>query len=302
MTRPSATLIGAFILGALALVAAGVLFFGGNALRNKHFAIVSFFDASVAGLRVGAPVTFRGVPVGEVKSIGVRINPRTGQSIIQVNMELVPHAVTVYGAPLPRDEALVASLVHDGLTAKLVMQSFVTGMLSVELAFRPGEQVSRFGDATLPEVPTAPGDLEALTRQLKSVDFAAVLDSLQRTLAAAEPALNQLPRVLTSAERTLGTVDREVRASSASLQQTLAAARALATTLDREGASTLGAMRQTLEKADATLDGTQALVDPNGHTAMQVERAVDDLAATSARLRNLAERVDRDPSVLVRGR
>jgi hypothetical protein len=29
---------------------------------------------------------------------------------------------------------------------------------------------------------------------------------------------------------------------------------------------------------------------------------VDDLAATSARLRNFAERVDRDPAVLVRGR
>jgi paraquat-inducible protein B len=33
-----------------------------------------------------------------------------------------------------------------------------------------------------------------------------------------------------------------------------------------------------------------------------VQRTLDDLAATSARLRNLAERVDRDPSVLVRGR
>ncbi|HEX5864077.1 MAG TPA: MlaD family protein [Casimicrobiaceae bacterium] len=324
MNAPRATLIGTFILGALALLVAGVLFFGGNALRNEHVKIVSFFDASVSGLRVGAPVTFRGVPIGEVKSIGVRVNPRTGQSIIQVNMELVPHALSVYGAPLPRDEAFVPSLVHDGLTAQLMMQSFVTGLLSVELAFRPGEQVLRFGDATLPEVPSVPGHFEALAKQLETIDIAAVLDSLQRTLAAAQPALHQLPRVLTSLERTLGTIDREVGASSASLQQTLdtvrtlatnevgassaslqqtlGAARTLATNLDREGASTLAAMRQTLAKADATLDGAHALVDPHGHTAMQVQRAVDDLAATSARLRNLAERVDRDPSVLVRGR
>jgi paraquat-inducible protein B len=309
MNAPRATLIGTFILGALALLVAGVLFFGGSALRNKHFTIVSFFDASVAGLRVGAPVTFRGVPIGEVKSIGVRVNPRTGQSIIQVNMELVPHALSVYGAPLPRDEALVPSLVHDGLTAQLVMQSFVTGLLSVELAFRPGEQVLRFGDATLPEVPSVPGHFEALAKQLETIDIAAVLDSLQRTLAAAQPALHQLPRVLTSFERTLGTIDREVGASSASLQQTLGAARTLATDLDRNSASTLAALRETLAKADgtlgkadATLDGLNELVDPRGHTAMQVQRAVDDLAATSARLRNLAERVDRDPSVLVRGR
>jgi len=309
MNAPRATLIGTFVLGALALLVAGVLFFGGSALRNKHVTIVSFFDASVAGLRAGAPVTFRGVPIGEVKSIGVRVNPRTGQSIIQVNMELVPHALSVHGAPLPLDEELVPSLVHDGLTAQLMMQSFVTGLLSVELAFRPGEQVLRFGDATLPEVPSVPGNFEALAKQLQTIDFAAVLDTLQRTLAAAQPALHQLPRVLTSLERTLGTIDREVGASSASLQQTLGAARTLATNLDREGAGTLAAMRQTLAKADttlakadATLDGAHALVDPHGHTAMQVQRAVDDLAATSARLRNLAERVDRDPSVLVRGR
>jgi paraquat-inducible protein B len=302
MKRPNATLIGAFVLGAFALVVAGVLFFGGGALREKRITIVSFFDASVAGLRVGAPVTFRGVPVGEVKSMGVRVNSRTGHSIIQVNMELVPQMLTVYGTRMPSDEALVPALVKDGLTAKLVTQSFVTGMLSVELAFRPGAQVLRLGDARLPEVPTVPGDLEELTKQLQAVDIVGALHSLQRTLDTAQPALAEMPRVLSSFERTLDTTRGEVRASSASLQQTLAAIRTLATDLDQESSTTLAALRVTLGKADATLDGAHALVDPRGKTAIQVRRAVDDLAATSARLRNLAERVDRDPSVLIRGR
>lgn len=311
MTRPSPTLVGAFVLAALALVVAGVLFFGSGAFRERRIAAVSFFDTSVAGLRVGAPVTIRGVPLGEVKSIGVRLNPRTGRSIIQVNMELLPGMVTVYGAHPPGDEALVSSLVQDGLTAQLVTQSFVTGLLSVELAFRPGAEVSRFGDVTLPEVPTVPGDLEALAKQLQMVDIAAAVGSLQRTLASVDElardpglrrALGQLPQMLSALERTLDTMEREVTGSSASLQETLSAIRTLATTLDRDGASTLAAVRESLGKADATLDAAHALVDPRGRTAIQVQRAVDDLAVTSARLRNLAERVDRDPSVLVRGR
>jgi paraquat-inducible protein B len=302
MTRPSATLIGTFVLGALALLVAGVLFFGGGMLREQRFTVVSFFDASVQGLRVGAPVTFRGVPVGEVKAMGVRVNPRTGQSIIQVNMELVPGMVTLYDQPRPDSETLVASLVNEGLTAQLVKQSFVTGLLSVELSFRPGAEVSRLGDTSLLEVPTVPGDLEALTKQLQSVDIAAALNQLQRTLVAAEPALAQLPRVLSSLERTLDTTEREVGASSASLQQTLAAVRTLATTLERDGAISLAALRETLERADATLDAAHTLVDPRGHNAIQLQRTLDDFAAASARLRNLAERVDRDPSVLVRGR
>jgi len=184
-------------------------------------------------------------------------------------------------------------------------------MLSVELAFRPGAEVSRFGESGLAEIPTVPGELEALRKQLQTVDVAAAVESLQRTLASVDAvmrnpglhhALDRLPATLASLERTLNTVDREVGASSAAARETLAAVRTLATTLDGEGASTLAALRQTLEKADATLDGVHELVDPHGHTAMQVQRTLDDLAVTAARVRNLAERVDRDPSVLVRGR
>jgi paraquat-inducible protein B len=79
--------------------------------------------------------------------------------------------------------------------------------------------------------------------------------------------------------------------------------------VERDTTSTSAALRATLANADATLANadavladTHALVDPHGHTAMQAQRAVEDIAATAARLRNLAERVDRDPSVLVRGR
>ena len=320
MNRPSATLIGTFVLGALGLVVAGVLFFGGGMLREERYTVVSFFDASVQGLRVGAPVTFRGVPVGEVKSMGVRVNPHTGQTIIQVNMELVPDMVTIYGQARPDSRTLVASLVAEGLTAQLVKQSFVTGLLNVEFSFRPGAEVSRLGDASLPEVPTVPGDLEALAKQLQAVDIAALVQSLHATLQAAEPALRNLPAVLSAAERTLGTmdrevvatsasvqrtlgtVDREVTATSAGVQQTLASVRALAKAVETDSGITLAALRETLERADATLEAAHALVDPHGHNAIQVQRTLDDLAVATARLRNLAERVDRDPSVLVRGR
>ena len=310
MRRPSPLAIGTFVFGAMALAVAALVFFGGGVLREKRMAVVSFFDGSVAGLRVGAPVTFRGVSVGEVKALGVRINPHTGRSIIQVDMQLVPDRVTVYGTQ-PRQEVLLGALVRDGLTAQLVNQSLVTGMLSVELAFRPGAKVSRFGDTALPEIPTVPGELEALRKQLQTVDVAAAIESLQRTLDSVDrlmrnpglgKALDRLPATLAAVERTLGSVEREAGASAAELRKTLASVRTLAASVERETADTSAALRATLANADMVLDDAHALVDPRGHTAIQARRAVDDLAATAARLRNLSERVDRDPSVLVRGR
>ena len=61
-------------------------------------------------------------------------------------------------------------------------------------------------------------------------------------------------------------------------------------------------MRGTLNRADGSLDNSRLLLDPQGPMVSQLQQTVDDLAATAARLRNVAERVDRDPSVLVRGR
>jgi paraquat-inducible protein B len=324
MTKPSATLIGVFVLGAIALIIAGVLFFGSGKFAEERIPLVSFFHGSVAGLRVGAPVTFRGVRVGEVKSVGIRFNPDTGASIIQVNMELIPGTVTVYGAPpTARDEDMVPALVQRGLAAQLVVESFLTKLLYVDLDFRPGAQALRSGEATtVPEVPTVPSDLEAITKKLEQVDIAAFLAAFERTLASVDGILNspevrqtikELPRVAADLRHTLNTIDREVisvsgtgrgaiASTAADLQRTLASVRRLAENLDRETASTLTAARGTLKSATATFDGTSVLVDPHGRTVIQVQRAVDDLAAAAARLRNFAERVDRDPGVLVRGR
>lgn len=323
MSKPSATLVGVFVLAAIALTVAGVLFFGSGRFLEKRIPFVSFFPGSVAGLQVGAAVTFRGVRVGQVTSIGIRINPDTS-SITQVNMELLPGTAAFYGAPIPHDENnLVPALVQQGLTAQLVLQSFLTRLLYVDLDFRPGVLASRLGVGTaVPEVPTVPSDMEAITKKLEAIDIPAALAAVERALASVSGILDspelkqtikQLPGLVNALRHTLNTVDREVAglsgtgreaiaSSAADLRKTLAAVQRLAANLDREAASTLGAARGTFERADTALDGANVLLDPRGRTVVQVQRAVDDLAAAAARLRNLAERVDRDPGVVIRGR
>ena len=321
MKRPSATLIGIFVLGAFALITAAILFFGGGAVFKQRFTAVSYFPGTVAGLQIGAPVTFRGVRVGQVKSIGIRIDPDPTHSIVQVNMELVPEAVQRHGNSGTQEE--LPALVERGLTAQLVLQSLVTGMLQVELDFRPGVKALRLGETLdLPEIPTVPSPFQALTDQLQTLDIATAVAALQRTLASMDalltsPALKQtidgLPALLVDLRQTVKTVDREVHSFSAtgqrsisetaaSLQSTLASVKKLADNLDREAASTLTVARGTLQNADTAVDGIKVLVDPRGQTVTDLQDALGDLAATAGRLRDLSERVDRDPSVLIRGR
>lgn len=324
MKRPSPTAIGAFVLGALALIATAIMFFGGGALWSQRLKAVSYFDSSVNGLQVGAPVTFRGVRVGSVSDIGVHVNPETYSFIIRVAMEVHPDTVATFGTQLPEDgDALVTTLVERGLTAKLVMQSFVTGQLMVELDFREGGRrtdVDRRSE--LEEIPTVPTDLQAITEQLQNVKLDKTIESFQQTLDALTKVLNtpelqqtitELPALVVQLRQTLAAVETEVAAisgsaqdgigqSTRSLTETLASVRQLSETLDKEVAETGAATRVTMDKANRTIDNANQMLDPNSRTAVQMQRAIDDLAATAARLRNLSERVDRDPSVLIRGR
>jgi paraquat-inducible protein B len=313
--RANATIIGAFVLGAIVLLVAGILFFGSGTLLQKRIPIVSFFHGSVAGLQVGAPVTFRGVPVGEVKAIGIRIDPTTRALIIQVDMRVWPDKVAVYGPRTP-DDKLIPALVAQGVAAQLARQSFVTGLLNVDLDFRPGVPAFRFGGENgVAEVPTIQSEYDALTKKLEDVDIEGAIRSVQRTLGNLDAvlttpelkqAIKDLPGAVTSIRHAAQTIDREVTqlsrsgrddiaSSTAALRQTLASVQSLATDLDRETASTLG-------RANTAIDATNAVLDPNGRTMIQAQRAIDDIAATAARLRNFVDRVDRDPSILIRGR
>jgi paraquat-inducible protein B len=67
--RANPTLIGAFVVGALALAVAGALILGGRHWFARPQPYVMFFDGSVAGLAVGSPVQYRGVPLGSVTDI-----------------------------------------------------------------------------------------------------------------------------------------------------------------------------------------------------------------------------------------
>ena len=109
--------------------------------------------------------------------------------------------------------------------------------------------------------------------------------------------IDELPRMVVAFRQTLSTIDREVTSLSgtgrtaivsttADLHRTLAAVEKLAGNLDQETASTLAEARGTLADARGTfksagtaLEGANIVLDPRGRSMIQIQRAVDDLAA-----------------------
>jgi paraquat-inducible protein B len=191
--------------------------------------VVLNFAQSVRGLSVGAPVDLRGLPVGYVRSVGVTYDRKSGDFVAPVVVDIYPARL---GPALPQAEtqplrmARLANLVARGLRAQLRSGNLLTGQVYVALDFFPEAKPVAF-DPTVqpPELPTVPGDLEELQRQLQSiaakldkVPFATLGQDAHQTMTGLEASLKRLNDTLQQADHE---VLPEIRDSLRQLQRTL---------------------------------------------------------------------------------
>ncbi|NBU99153.1 MAG: MCE family protein [Spirochaetia bacterium] len=67
--------IGIFVLVCITLLLVFIFLLGARALFEKRIILETYFDESVHGLDVGSVVKYRGVPVGNIKSISSSFYP-----------------------------------------------------------------------------------------------------------------------------------------------------------------------------------------------------------------------------------
>jgi paraquat-inducible protein B len=145
--------IGAFVLGAVALVVIGVLLLGGAKFLTEKRTFVAYFEGSVKGLNIGAPVEFQGVRIGSVTDIQLQFLTEDLELRIPVFLQFEPGKISQVGAHVDPQQRFLKPLVERGLRAQLEMQSIVTGQLIVQLGFHPDTPIRLVGDGKIPEVP-----------------------------------------------------------------------------------------------------------------------------------------------------
>lgn len=135
------TAVGAFVIGGLALLVAGIILLGGGRMFSDDIEYVLYFDGSVSGLNIGAPVVFRGVPMGQVTRISLEANPRDASVTIPVYIRLDENSIVRAGVTGELTDnfrqEILRRLIQRGLRARLQLQSLITGQYRVELDFLP---------------------------------------------------------------------------------------------------------------------------------------------------------------------
>lgn len=309
--------IGAFIVGAVFLVFIALLFFSGGRLFADKERVVMYFDGSVQGLQVGAPVKLKGVVLGEI--VNIEINFQRGDQIVvtAVTADLVMKRINSDGATVS-DEFLEKAIAN-GLRAQLNYQSFLTGLLYVELDFYPGSLLRLHEiQKNYVELPTIATSFEEISRSFQELDVKSLVDSLNNITrkiddivggGQIQETLGNFNRVAESIERTSNTVDREIGSLGSDIKVTLNNLNHLMTELNSQAPKlthsldqSLGALQDSLENFDQATNNLNQMLSDDAPLVYQLNRTLSDISRSAQAFQSLSETLDQQPESLLRGR
>ena len=261
--------VGAFTFGALALMIFIILLFGSDQLMKKSVDCVLYFNGSLAGLDVGAPVVFRGVKIGAVKDIKLVYDRKQDDFKIPVIIEVYKGSATqVNGEPIVHAEH-IQELIDKGMRAKLVSQSLLTGKLNVCLDFNTNAPVTLVSDSTgLSQIPTLPTTLEALANKIAELPLEDIVNDLSKSMSAISTILNAT----------------ETRDLVKNMNNTTMKA------------------NESLNSVTETLKRIEELMDANSALRYDIVQAIKAAKEAANNVSELTSAIERQPESIIRGR
>jgi paraquat-inducible protein B len=329
--------IGGFVVGAVGLIIAGVLIFGSGKFFSDAVPCVMYFESDVQGLRIGAPVNFRGVQIGAVTAVKARYDRTSFDIHIPVYVELHPDGVEVEGesesARTP--VTILRAMIDRGLRAQLQVESMVTGQLFIQLDMHPEappKQATEDSATQLLEVPTIPTRFQEIQQTMqKAIDKIAKMP-LEEIVVNLEGALSNINRIvgspeilettrslnatLTSVQRLLHRLDQQVEPLTSQIAKTTEHVGKLAEDADAQMQSlttvfkdtaltfkdTAAAARGALDQTKETLASVQDFTTQSSPLHYEMVRTLRELSDSARSLRVLTDYLEQHPNSIVFGK
>jgi len=326
--KANPTLIGAFVVAAVALLAIAVVLFGGSELLERKNILVAYFEGSVKGLKVGSNVLFRGVRIGYVTEIALLGDIDTLKSEVEVRMEVFPETITFTreGRRIEdlEDQPTWQEGIEAGMRAQLNVESLLTGQLLVAIDFHPETPaVFRGQNQPFDEVPTIPSNIQRIKATLEkfitdaqTVDIQELLQDIAGILDGVERLVNspELKASLAGVERFINAEDTQQLAGSAraamiELEGTLKDTRALVKGADEKLQPILRDLQPAMVSLQKTLDGAGRVIESAGaqfedesELSYQLNSTLQQVQGAARSLRVFLEYLEQHPEALISGK
>jgi paraquat-inducible protein B len=256
-----------------------------NAFRPRETVVETYmlrFDQSVRGLSGGAPVDFRGVTVGEVRSIELLFDPDKVRFETGVAIHLWPERMRARNRdPSKQWDARrtpgqrVQRFVEHGFRAQLRSANLLSGQLYVALDFFPKAPPAKLDlNKSPPEIPTLQGSLAQLEESLGNI-----VKKLEKV---------PFDKLAADLRRTLATLDTALKRADSLMEQ-------LSTEVAPE-------LRTTLEQARKTLSSAQQVLSSDSPVQGDLRETLQEVTRAAEQVRMLTDYLERHPESLIRGK
>ena len=244
--------------------------------------LLMYFNQSLRGLVPGAPVDFRGVVIGEVKSIGVEFDRAEREFRMPVLVQIYPDRLrrrstdrASENEPRFSQQERLRFLTEKGLRAQLRNGNLITGSVYVALDFFPKAPPAKIDLSKSPiELPTMANSLDEIQSQvqeiaskLNKVPYEQIAQDLRTTLAT-------LNKTLTATEQTVSRINNDVTP---------------------ELAAAMKDVRKTVNSAERTLADDSPL-------QQDTRQMLQELTRAAGSVRVLTDYLERHPESLLRGK
>ena len=316
--------IGAFTLLGVFFLVLALIFLGGGKFFKTKTEYVLYFQGSVSGLSVGAPVVFRGVPLGSVTRISMVFDRKSSAITIPVFIHIDESSIVrLSGEKIPETHhtRIIQHMVKNGLSARLQIQNLITGQYRVELDYHKPELATHFNPDLPNEIPTVPSPMDALQKSL--VDFPIkdlakafnqilmglshaigkgdsiknTIDQINMTFVKMENTLTALEEILKNShlKSSTGRIVSDVQTVTESLAKGIPK---LMIELD----ATMSNFAQTVERFKRASAFTEQLMSHNSPAMQDLRRLFKESADAARSLHNLADMLNRTPEALLHGK
>lgn len=268
-----------------------------------------YFDGSVRGLNVGAPVEFRGIKVGRVLEIRLVYDIEEKSLKVPVLVELQPGRVGLIGdiqdesiETQVQSQTVMARLVSQGLRAQVTLGNLLTGALVVALDFHEGQEMASLDhqQQPFPEFPTIPSGLDGLAQTATDVINQVATLPIVEIGANVQHILQQVDGLVSSPD-----AQQSIETLSAALNDV----RTLVAKVDSQTDPLLIALLKVLEDVDltlaqsrSTLAATEGFVGNDSKVRHGLDTTLNEISGAARSIRIFADYLERHPEALLRGK
>lgn len=269
--QPNMRLIGLFIIGSAIAFFLMFGYFLKSKFNTDEATVVMYFDESVKGLDVGAPVLFKGVKIGEVSKVRLQANLKTMSFIILVYAKIY-HGQSLQTDKESRKEWL-NRFIQEGLRARLAINSVITGQLLIELDMLPKTKIVLHNsyDDDIYEIPTVSSPFAEISKSLQVMPIGKIaqdIDTLTEALS------KNVPPLLVKMNETLNIFEQILKENKNNTTQ-------------------------MVEEIGGAAQSVNELVNNN---AASITQMIESFGAAAQSMKNLTDYLQMNPSAIITGK